>query len=112
MKDLLKLYSFESVHGSEDEKAICDWICKWLDAHKITGYIRVGNNIYKKGKRIMEKSVFVSEHKVKRFMQIAQPQYPFKVEKHRQQCIFTFSNEKDLERAEIANGYIMLFDNK
>ena len=50
MKDLLKLYSFESVHGSEDEVAICDWICKWLDTHNITGYTRVGNNIYKKGK--------------------------------------------------------------
>lgn len=50
MKDLLKLYSFESVHGSEDEKAICDWICKWLDAHNITGYKRFNNNIFKKGK--------------------------------------------------------------
>ena len=50
MKDLLKLYSFESVHGSEDEKAICDWVCKWLDAHKIKDYHRTGNNIYKKSK--------------------------------------------------------------
>lgn len=47
MKDLLKLYSFESVHKSEDEKAIADWICKWLDAHNILGYKRDGNTIYR-----------------------------------------------------------------
>lgn len=57
MKDLLKLYSFESVHGSEDEKAICDWICKWLDAHEIE-YHRLGNNIYKKGKS----NIYLSAH--------------------------------------------------
>lgn len=50
MKDLLKLYSFESVHGTEDEQAISDWICKWLDANNITDYKRLGRNIYKKGK--------------------------------------------------------------
>lgn len=48
MKDLLKLYSFESVHNSEDERNICDWICKWLDAHHVEGYTRHGNNIYRK----------------------------------------------------------------
>lgn len=46
MKDLLKLYSFESIIGSADEAAIADWICKWLDAHNITGYERQSNNIY------------------------------------------------------------------
>lgn len=45
--ELLKLYSFESVYGSEDETAIANWICQWLDEKKITGYQRVGNNIYK-----------------------------------------------------------------
>lgn len=60
----------------------------------------------------MEKSVIVSKHRVKTFMHIAQPQYPFKVENQKQQCIFTFTNEKDLARAEIANYTIMLFDNK
>ena len=47
MKDLLKLYSFESVHDTPDETAIADWICKWLDSHNIEGYQRVGNNIFK-----------------------------------------------------------------
>lgn len=47
MKDLLKLYSFESVHGSTEETAIADWICKWLDAHDVKDYTRDGNNIYK-----------------------------------------------------------------
>ena len=60
----------------------------------------------------MDNGIYVSEHKVKTFMEIAQPQYPFKVEKQRQQCIFTFTNEKDLARAEIANYTIMLFDTK
>lgn len=50
MKYLLRLYSFESVHGSEDEQAISDWICKWLDTNGITGYKREGKSIYKKGK--------------------------------------------------------------
>lgn len=45
--ELLKLYSFESVHKSDDETALADWICKWLDEKKITGYQRLGNNIYK-----------------------------------------------------------------
>ena len=46
MKDLLKLYSFESIHNSDDETAIADWICKWLDAHDVKDYTRDGNNIY------------------------------------------------------------------
>ena len=45
MKDLLKLYSYESVHKSEDETGICDWICKWLKTHNIK-HNRVGNTIY------------------------------------------------------------------
>lgn len=48
MKDLLKLYSFESVHNSPDETAIADWICKWMDKHEVL-YNRVGNNIYNIG---------------------------------------------------------------
>lgn len=47
MKDLLKLYSFESVHETPDETAIADWICKWLDANNIKDYQRVGNSIYR-----------------------------------------------------------------
>lgn len=49
MKDLLKLYSFESVHGSPDETAIADWICKWLDANGVEEYVRTGNTIYRLG---------------------------------------------------------------
>lgn len=45
MRDLIRLYSFESVHSSEDETNIADWICKWLDHHKIK-YKRLDNNIY------------------------------------------------------------------
>ena len=45
MKDLLKLYSYESVHGTADETGICDWICKWLKQHSID-YKRLGNNVY------------------------------------------------------------------
>ena len=60
----------------------------------------------------MDNSIWVSEHRVKTFMQMAQPQYPFKVEKHKQQVVFTFTNEKDLARAETANCAIMLFDSK
>ena len=45
MRDLLRLYSFESVHGTEGEKDISDWICKWLDNHNIK-YNRQKNNIY------------------------------------------------------------------
>lgn len=45
MKDLLKMYSFESVHNTPDETALADWICKWLTTHQIE-YVREGNNIY------------------------------------------------------------------
>lgn len=45
MKDLIKLYSFESVHNTPDEKEIADWICKWLETHDII-YNRLGNTIY------------------------------------------------------------------
>jgi len=45
MKDLLKLYSFESVHDSDDEQKIFEWICKWLDVHGIV-YYTLGKNIY------------------------------------------------------------------
>lgn len=46
MKDLLKLYTFESVHSTADETAIADWICKWLD-QKGVKYKRKGNTIFK-----------------------------------------------------------------
>lgn len=45
MKDLLKLYSFESVHNTPDETAIFEWICKWLDVHGIE-YHTHNKNIY------------------------------------------------------------------
>lgn len=45
MKDLLKLYSFESVHNTEDEQAIFEWICKWLDVHGVA-YETLNKNIY------------------------------------------------------------------
>ena len=44
MKDLLKLYSFDSVADSEDETKVCDWICQWLDRHE-KNYERHNNNI-------------------------------------------------------------------
>lgn len=47
MKDLLKLYSFESVHNTPDETAIADWICSWLNRNGIKDYTRNGNNIYR-----------------------------------------------------------------
>ena len=45
MKDLLKLYSFESVHETEGEEKIFKWICKWLDLHGVK-YQTMGKNIY------------------------------------------------------------------
>lgn len=59
MKDLLKLYSFESVHSSDDETAIADWICKWLDAHNIKDYRRVDNTIYRFDK---DSDIILSAH--------------------------------------------------
>lgn len=59
MKDLLKLYSFESVHSTDDETAIADWICKWLDAHGVTDYTRSGNSIYRFDREAM---VILSAH--------------------------------------------------
>jgi hypothetical protein len=47
--ELLKLYSFESVYKSEDEKAIADWIEWWLDDNKIENYERIGNTIFRLG---------------------------------------------------------------
>lgn len=55
MKDLLKMYSYESVHGSEQEKELADWIGKWLEKHGVE-YSRAGNNIYqleKEGRPIL-----------------------------------------------------------
>ena len=46
MKDLLKLYSFESVHETPDEKALADWLDTWLLTHDVK-YVRDGNNFYK-----------------------------------------------------------------
>lgn len=45
MKDLLKLYSFESVHDTDDEQRIFEWICKWLKEHNIP-FKTLGKNIY------------------------------------------------------------------
>jgi hypothetical protein len=45
MKDLLKLYSFESVHGTPEETAIADWIESFLRDHNIP-FTRQGNNLY------------------------------------------------------------------
>lgn len=45
MKTLLKLYSFESVHGTDDETALANWICEWLTQHKIA-FTRQDNTIY------------------------------------------------------------------
>lgn len=45
MKDLLRLYSFESVHNSQGEQDIFDWICKWLDEHEVP-YDTLGKSIY------------------------------------------------------------------
>lgn len=45
MKDLLKLYSFYSVHGTEDETKICDWIVSRLEELGVK-YERSGNNIW------------------------------------------------------------------
>lgn len=46
MKDLLRLYSFESVHKTDDEILIADFICGWLDNNGID-YNRKGNNIFR-----------------------------------------------------------------
>ena len=56
--DLLKLYSFESVHNTPDETAIADWICKKLDSIGVKDYKRVGNNIY----RLSHKEIILSAH--------------------------------------------------
>lgn len=45
METLIKLYEFESVHGSDDEKAIADFVEKFLEEHDRT-YTRIGNNIF------------------------------------------------------------------
>lgn len=46
MKTLLKLYSFESVHGTPDEGALADWLENWFREHR-TPFTRVGDNFYK-----------------------------------------------------------------
>lgn len=46
MKHLLKLYSFESVHNTPDEKALADWLEEWFVSHKIE-YTRDGDNFYR-----------------------------------------------------------------
>lgn len=58
MKDLIKLYSFYSVHKTEDEKAICDWICGKLTALKVP-HQRIGNTIYSFTK---DNTVMLSAH--------------------------------------------------
>lgn len=47
MKDLLKLYSFYSLHGSDDETKICDWIVNRLKEIGITDVHREGNTIWR-----------------------------------------------------------------
>ena len=46
MHDLLKLYKFESVHGTDDEKALADWLEQWFKERKIK-YVRDEDNFYK-----------------------------------------------------------------
>lgn len=46
MKHLLKLYSFESVHGSADETALANWLADWFKEHNIR-VRRIGNNFMK-----------------------------------------------------------------
>lgn len=45
--ELLKLYSFESVYMTADERAIADWIEEWLKKHKVVDYNRMSNTIYR-----------------------------------------------------------------
>lgn len=45
MEHLLKLYSYESIHGSPDEEAIADYIESLLKDWKVP-YTRTGNNLY------------------------------------------------------------------
>lgn len=46
MKDLLKLYSIESVHDTDGEQKIFKWLCQYLDNLNVE-YKTLGNNIYK-----------------------------------------------------------------
>ena len=46
MKDLLKLYSIESVHDTDGEQEIFKWLCQYLDNLNVE-YKTLGNNIYK-----------------------------------------------------------------
>lgn len=46
MKHLLKLYSFESVHGKPNEKALADWLEQWFKDNHIS-FTRDGDNFYK-----------------------------------------------------------------
>lgn len=57
MEDLLRLYSFESVHGTKDEVNIFNWICKWLKEHNIP-FETYEHNIYS----INGSSVILSAH--------------------------------------------------
>lgn len=45
MKELLKLYSFESVHNTDDETALADWLEKWFKNNGVD-VKRDGNNLY------------------------------------------------------------------
>lgn len=54
-------------------------------------------------------AVWVSEHMVAKFMEMAKPQEIFAVERIGCQWVFSFSNDEDLERAEAANAAIMLY---
>lgn len=47
MKDLLKLYTFYSVHGTDAEKHICDWIVERLKELGIEDINRDGNTIWR-----------------------------------------------------------------
>lgn len=55
MKDLLKLYSFYSVHGTVGETLICDWLVERLKELGIKDINRDGNTIwhFEKGNRFL-----------------------------------------------------------
>lgn len=53
-------------------------------------------------------AVWVSEHMVSRFIELVKPQHAFVVEHFREQWVFSFSNDEDLNRATIVNGALLL----
>ena len=55
MKDLVKLYSFYSVHNTDDEKSICDWLVNRLTDLGVKDIQRKDNTIwhFKDGNRVL-----------------------------------------------------------